>query len=663
MISWVPISRSEAAFALCWWLTSTLVRVSISELESWSGWLFVSLVVLLGYQQWRLYHLRRQVLQREQLFRIVAENAADMIALVDVKGKRLYNSPAYEKVLGYTPGELAKTPVFEQIHPDDRFKVLEASRHARETGVGRKLQYRMKHKNGNWLVLESAATTIKNDKGEVEQLVIVNRDITEKKQREEQAEFDSFHDILTGLPNRRLFLDRLRHCSMRAKRNPQYQFAILLLDVDRFKALNQELGATVGDQLLVEIARRLSSCLRNDDTVARPHGQLPMRDAVLSRMGGDEFTFVLENIKDPSDALRVAHRLLSQIQQPFSSNGRDIQVGASIGVAVSTPAHDNAENLLESAEAAMSRARSLGGARCEVFDEAMHTHAVNRLKLENELRSAIRTGEFRLHYQPIVHLNTKTIVGFEALVRWQHPEQGLISPYKFIDVAENVGLMLTIGNWVFRQACRQLHYWHLAMRTPETLDMAVNVSAKQFAHRDFVKELRGAIKESGIEPASLQLEISENIAMADPTVTTEVFSQLRYLGVRICIGDFGTGHCSLSWLRRLPIDVLKIDRSLISSMLSDNCSRDIVQLIIGLADVLSFKVVAEGIEGVSHLDALQKMGCQLGQGYYFSQPVDEKKAEQLLQQRSSGMKLSLSGRNGTFLPEPDTPRSTFSGAK
>lgn len=618
------------------WTTFTpygsFAELSPADFERWTWWLFPVLVVLLIYQQWRLYQFRQQTAQREELFRIVAENAADMIALVDVKGRRLYNSPAYEKVLGYTPEELAKTAVFEQIHPDDRFKVLEAAREARETGVGRKLQYRMRHKNGNWRVLESTATTIKNEQGDVEKLVIVNRDVTERKRAEEQVEHDSFHDGLTGLPNRRLFLDRLQHAFIRAQRNASYQYAILFLDVDGFKELNQSLGTAVGDEVIAEIGHRLSSCLRTDDTVSRPQGQLPIPDAVLSRMGGDEFTFLIEAIKDPSDALRVAERMQKAISAPLTVAGREIVLSASIGIALSATGHQRAEDLLQDADVAMRRAKGLGGSRCEVFDEAMHTRAVNRLKLETELRTAIHRNQFRLCYQPIVHLETGQITGFEALVRWQHPEQGLISPYKFIEVAENVGLIVAIGKWVIWQTCQQMQKWQYKYPWLKSLTMSVNLSAKQFTYPHLITDIRSALQNASIEPAQLQLEVTEADAMADPKLTSDVFAQLKHVGVAMSLSDFGTGHSSLSWLRRLPIDELKIDRSLIGSMPTDRCSADVVQLILNVARELKVRVIAQGIEGGIHLDRVRKLGCEFGQGYYFSQPLEVERTERLLEQ-------------------------------
>jgi len=617
-----------AARASC--LHSVWAVFSITDFERYSGWLVLVLIALLTYQQWRLHQFRQETAEREKLFRVVAENAADMIALVDAKGKRLYNSPAYEKVLGYSQEELARTAIFEQIHPEDRLKVLETAREARSTGIGKKLQYRMRHKDGSWKVLESSATTIMNAEGEVEKLVIVNRDITDRKLAEEKVEHDSFRDSLTQLPNRHLFLDRLQHAFARAERNLQYQYAILLIDVDHFKEFNQNIGTSQGDKVILELARRLASCLRHDDTVARPQGDQPLPDAVLSRMGGDEFTVLLEGIKDASDALRVAQRIQKTIGVPFTVEGRELIVSASIGIALSSTGHARAEDLLQDADVAMRRAKTLGGSRSEVFDEAMHTRAVGRLKLESELRTAIETDQFCLFYQPVVHLDSETITGFEGLLRWRHPKQGLISPQRFFEVAENVGLIVVIGRWVLREGCAQIRALSGKRGLREPLNITVNISAKQLTYPNLVSDVRAAVQDTKIEPARLLLEITETDAMADPRKTLEVFSQLKSIGVGISIADFGTGHSSLSWLRRLPIDELKIDRSLIASMSTDRCSADIVQLILNVGHELSLRVVAQGIESAIHLACLKKLHCQFGQGFYFSEPLDAAKAEKLL---------------------------------
>lgn len=615
-----------------------------SIIEQWSGYLSVALIVLLAFQQWRLFQLRKKTVQREELFRVVAENAADMIALVDVKGKRLYNSPAYEKVLGYTPEELEKTSAFEQIHPEDRYKVLEASREAKATGIGKNLEYRIKHKNGEWRILESAASTIRGADGEVEKLVIVNRDITDRKHTEKLLEHNSFHDGVTGLPNRRLLIDRLQRSSVRAQRHPDYQFAILLIDIDNFKHINNTFGQTAGDQVMMELGGRLASCLRHHDTVARPGNQIPSNDAVLSRMGGDEFTVLLEGITDSTDALRVARRVQASISGSFMVGTQELPISASIGIALSTDEHERAEDLLQCSDIAVHRAKALGGARCELFNETMHTRAENRLKLEAELRTAIDNRQFHLCYQPILNLNTQEAVGFEALVRWHHPEQGVVSPSKFIEVAERAGLMVQIGKWVIGEACRQLHAWQTAYPAFKDLSITVNISAKQLAHADLRDDLKRAIQENRLNPSSLHIELTEADAEANPKLTTNLFDQLKHLGVVLSLGDFGTGHSSLTWLRRTPLDELKIDRSLVASMPSDQGSHDLVRLTIMLARELDLEVVAEGIETAVHLERLRRLGCEVGQGYLFSKPLEAEQADQLLKQQNGRSNAAGAGK-------------------
>ena len=608
------------------------------------NWIALGALALLAlYQQFRAFRTRQQSRDREELFQIITENAADMIALVDMKGNRLYNSPAYKRILGYSAAELGETSAFDQIHPDDRFKVLEATREARATGIGKKLDYRIRHKDGTWRVLESAASTIRDEKGDVSKLVIVNRDVTERKRAQEQLEHNSFHDALTGLPNRRLFLDRLQHLFDRALRIPERQYAVLFVDLDAFKVFNDTMGPAVGDQVLVEVGRRLGACFRNDDTVSRPQNNAPMMEPVLSRMGGDEFTILLEEVADPSDAMRAAKRILTALAEPFQLEGREVRTSASVGIALSTPIHERAEVLLQDADVAMRRAKAMGGSRCEVFDEAMHTRAVNRLKLEAELRQALTQRQFRVYYQPIANLETRKILGFEALLRWQHPEQGLISPYKFIAAAEDTGLLVSAGEWLILEACKQLSAWTTGNTTMEPVDMSVNISAKQLADARFVTSTETALRQTGIDPSRLHLEITESVAAADPKLTSAVLSQLKRLRVGVILDDFGTGNSSLRGLRQFPIDALKIDRSLIAGMLSDRAASETVELIILLAHKLKLKVIAEGIETIRQLDHLHAQGCDLGQGHLFSQPVDAKAAEELLRQPNAISHAKVAG--------------------
>jgi diguanylate cyclase (GGDEF)-like protein/PAS domain S-box-containing protein len=601
-----------------------------------------ALTALVIYQQFRIYQIHRESRRKEELFQIIAENAADMIALVDVKGRRLYNSPAYRRVLGYSAAELGETSAFEQIHPDDRFRVLDAAREARETGVGKRLEYRIKHKDGSWRVLESVANTIRDAKGEVAKLVIVNRDITERKRAEQQLEHNLFHDPLTGLPNRRSFLEGLQNAFARARRSGQ-PHTLLLANVDHFKVFNETTGTAAGDQVLQEIGRRLGTCLRQDDTIARRESGTLATDAVLFRLGGDEFTILLDAIADPSDAMRVARRIQAAVAEPFLVDAREVRASISVGIALSTVAHERPEDVLKDADVAMRRAKSLGGSRCEVFDEAMHTRAVGRMRLEADLRTAIAERQFRVYYQPVVQLETRRIVSFEALLRWDHPSQGLISPYRFIEAAEDTGILVSIGHWLILQACRQLREWEVNANSGDPMHITVNISARQFADARLVNDIQDALQQTGIDPSRLQLEMTESVAAADPKLTITVLAHLKHMGIGVILDDFGTGSTSLRGLRQFPVDALKIDRSLVREMQTDRASADIVELIIAMAHKMSLRTVAEGIETVRQLERLLELGCEYGQGYYFSQPMEAKAALQFMRQQVAPAKSTGAG--------------------
>lgn len=601
------------------------------------------LVALVVYQQFRMYQIRRDAKKNEELFRIVTENAADMIALVDVKGRRLYNSPAYKRILGYSAAELGETSAFEQIHPDDRFRVLDAAREARETGSGKRLEYRIKHKDGSWKVLESLASTIRDAKGEVAKLVIVNRDITERKRAEQQLEHNLFHDPLTGLPNRRLFLDRLQSSFVRARGDAGRPYTLLLANLDHFKVFNETMGTTAGDHVLLEISRRLAAQLRQGDTTTGREAGDAKGETLLFRLGGDEFAILLDSVGDPSDAMRLAKRILESVAEAFSVEAREVRVSASIGIAMSAATHERPEDVLKDADVAMRRAKALGGSRCEVFDEAMHTRAVGRLRLEADLRTALAERQFRVYYQPVLELATRRIVSFEALLRWEHPSQGLISPYRFIEAAEDTGILVSIGHWLLLQACRQLRAWEDTHLPEQPTHVTVNVSARQFADARLVNDVQGALQETGVDPSRLQLEITERIAASDPKLTVSVLSHLKLMGIEVILDDFGTGTTSLRRLREFPVDALKIDRSLVREMQTDRATSDIVEVIVSLAHKMKLKVVAEGIETSRQLERLLELGCEFGQGYYFSQPLDAKGAQQFMRQQVAPARATKAG--------------------
>ena len=580
------------------------------------------------YQHLQLQRVRKQLAEQDELFQLITENAADMIAVVDGNGGRLYNSPAYQKVLGYSSEELRSGSSTDQVHPSDRERVLQAALKARTTGEGQRLEYRMRHKDGTWRILESTASPAHGDR---EKLIIVNRDITERKRAEELLAHSAFHDGLTDLPNRALFADRLQHALIRARRHSDYEIAVLIVDVDEFKVVNDSLGHRAGDELLVQIASRLTTGLRETDTVARPMMVTahPSEDG-LARLGGDEFALLIEDVSDPFGAIRVAQRMQQKLSQPFDVGTQQIVITASIGVASSHSSYTGAEDLLRDAELAMYRAKRTGKARCEVFDPAMHSSAVRRLNLEIDLRRGLERGELIVYYQPIVSLESGKITGFEALSRWQRPE-GMVSPVDFIPLADETGLILPINRALLLEACNQLRSWQSQLGCDPPLTMSMNITPKQFAQPDLVKELGELLRQTGVEPNTINLEIMETIAMGDADRALSVLNDLKALGVRLSIDDFGTGYSSLSRLPRFPVDALKIDRVFIASMNTERDSYEIVRLIIMLAHSLGLKVVAEGTETEDQIVELKRLGCEMAQGFLYSKPVDAKTAFGLLQ--------------------------------
>ncbi len=593
------------------------------------------------YQHLQLQRVRRQLAEHDQLFQLISENAADMIALVDNNGNRLYNSPAYQKVLGYTSEELAATSAVEHIHPDDRARVQEAAEKARCTGRGERLEYRVFHKDGSLRVLESTANAI-GRQGEVQALVIVNRDITDRKRAEEMLAHNAFHDGLTNLPNRALFLDRLGRAIAVSRRHIDFKFAVLFIDIDGFKVFNESLGHAVGDALLIQIANRLNACLRRADTISRPQpGQQEKAvsadtESTLARPGGDEFVVLAEELRDPSDAVRVSERIQEKLSIPFDVEGHEIVISASIGIAFGCNTSGDAQDLLRDAEIAMYRAKQTGKARCEVFDNTMHTGALKRLQLETDMRRGLEQGEFRVYYQPIVSLQSGRVVGFEALSRWHRP-QGLVMPNDFIPVADETGLILSINRQLLPTACRQLCRWNELFPSNLPLTLSVNVSPKQFAQVDLAAQIDQLLQESSIDPRCVDLEITETIAMADAERSGVVLSELKALGVHLDIDDFGTGYSSLSRLQSFPVDKLKIDRFFVSRMDSDPETQEIVRVIVTLAHNLGLKVVAEGVETQVQLDLLRDIGCEMAQGYLFSKPADQETIEKLLSSNRAGI--------------------------
>jgi diguanylate cyclase (GGDEF)-like protein/PAS domain S-box-containing protein len=601
------------------------------------------------YQHLQLVRVRRELLSRDRLFRLITENAADMIAVVDKNGRRVYISPAYQKGLGYCPSELKATSSLEQVHPDDRARVLQAAEKAQITGRGERLEYRIRHKDGTWRVLESTSNVIRNPEGDMDGLVIVNRDITERKRAEETLARHALYDDLTSLPNRALFLERLGRAIAASFRHTKSRFAVLFIDIDEFKVVNDSLGHSAGDALIVQIAQRLTD---PGEEVPDLHQDVVTRsllsNTTLARPGGDEFAILAEDINDPSDAVRMAERLQKRLAAPFGVEGHQIVVTASIGIVFGNDKAGNAEDLLRDAEIAMYRAKQTGKARCEVFDNQMHAQAVKRLQLETDLRRALDLGEFRVYYQPIVSLRNGRIVSLEALSRWQRPE-GLVMPGDFIAVADETGLILPINRQLLLEACRQVRAWQELFPADPPLNIGVNITPRQFAHPGLAAEIKQVLEQTGLNSGCVDLEITETIAMADVGRSTVVLAELKALGAHLSIDDFGTGYSSLSRLQRFPVDTLKIDRAFISRMESDAETHEIVRTVVMLAHNLGLKVIAEGVETQEQLELLKHIGCEMAQGYLFSRPERPETIQQLL------LDQQLQG------PTPPAPASTLRG--
>lgn len=448
---------------------------------------------------------------------------------------------------------------------------------------------------------------------------------------QERLQHDALHDPLTQLGNRKLCLDRLQQFLLRAQHEPCYQFAFLFIDLDRFKSINDVLGHSVGDLLIVAIAQRLTAALRQTDLVARV--SVPAPEDVLARLGGDEFTVLLDNITGPQASIRVAERLLAVLAAPFDLAGQQISISASIGIALSTNGYADVHAMLRDADIAMYHAKKNGRARWTMFDQAMQLAAERRRQLERELRQALDRSQLFLHYQPVVSPADGVIRGFEALLRWHHPALGMVSPFEFIPVAEEIGLIGKIGSWVLAQACMQLRQWQMAEAAP--LTMSVNVSALQLTDGTLVNVVKGVLHASGIGRGRLKLELTESAVMADPQAAQAIFGQLKALGVLLSLDDFGTGYSSLSHLRRLPIDTLKIDRSFVSNLDSEADKRKIAEVIIMLAHTLGMDVVAEGVETEAELAVLRAMGSNFVQGYVYFRPLCADAAQAALNAQSA----------------------------
>jgi diguanylate cyclase (GGDEF)-like protein/PAS domain S-box-containing protein len=558
------------------------------------------------------------LLVSEERYALAAQGANDGLWDWNLNDNAIYFSPRWKIMLGYQDSEIANRPEewMDRIHVADRERVKnEIAAHQRGLTPHFESENRVLHKDGTFRWMLTRGLAVRDASGKPSRMAGSQTDITGGK----------VADALTGLPNRLLFIDRLVRLIEHTKRHKDYVFAVMFLDLDGFKMINDSLGHGIGDQLLVGVASRLEKCLRVSDTVTRIEKLF-----TLARLGGDEFTILLDQVRDSSDAILVAERILKALAAPFDFDGKKLFTSVSIGIALSSIGYDSAEDLLRDADTAMYRAKTLGKGRYEVFDLAMRASVIARLQLETDLRTALERGEFRNYYQPIVSLESGRITGFEALLRWQHPTRGLIQPSEFIPVAEETGMIREIGWWNLQKACRQISAWNASRNGSAPLAMSVNLSVKQFLQPNLAEEIGKLLREVGLPAGTLKLEITESTVMADPSAAVEMLRKIKSLGVQLSIDDFGTGYSSLSYLHRFPLDTLKIDSSFTRSMGQESDSIEIVRTILPMANSLQLNVIAEGVETVEQLAILRKLRCEFAQGYYFSKPVTADEAGALL---------------------------------
>ena len=545
----------------------------------------------------------------EERYALAARGANDGLWDWDVATDRIYLSPRWKAMVGCEENEIGTSPDewFRRIHAMDVQRVRAAiSAHLEGRSAHFESEHRIQCKDGSYRWVLSRGLAVRDAAGTPQRIAGSMTDISLRKTAEEKLLHEAIHDVLTGLPNRALFMDLLGRSLARSRRRKGYLFSVLFLDLDRFKVINDGLGHMVGDQLLVGLARRLEKCLRPEDTVAR--------------LGGDEFTVLLDDINDTSDATRVADRIHKELEAPFSIAGHDVYTSVSIGIALSTTDYEIPDHILRDADTAMYRAKALGKARHEVFDTGMHTRAVALLQLETDLRRALERREFRLHYQPILTLRRpRRVIGFEALVRWQHPQRGLLLPAEFVGVAEETGLMPPIGYWVLSEACRQMR--ELGAQAGRPLLVSVNLSNRQFALPELPDRIAGILAETQLPAECLKLEITESAIMEHGDAVAAVLGRLRALGVEFFIDDFGTGYSSFSALHRFPVSTLKIDRSFVQALDRDGEGTEIVRTILTLAQNLHLNVIAEGVETKTQFERLRELKCPQAQGTLLGKPL------------------------------------------
>jgi diguanylate cyclase (GGDEF)-like protein/PAS domain S-box-containing protein len=544
--------------------------------------------------------------ENEARFEALVQHSSDVITIVDPDTVIRYASPTVLQIFGHQPQELEGKRLAELVHPDDVPRTLSFFMSVLPPGaVTPPAEWRMRHHDGGWRDVEVIGTNLL-DQPTVRGIVLNTRDISERKALQAELTHQAFHDTLTGLANRALFLDRVTHALVLARRHSR-TIAVIFLDLDNFKTVNDSLGHAQGDMLLIHTSERMQTAVRTADTIAR--------------FGGDEFAILIEDASDNDAAMTVVDRVLELMRHPFHLDGKEVFASASIGIAVADPNH-TAGDLLRNADMAMYIAKQSGKGQYRRYEARMHTEAMERLELEADLRHAIEREEFTLRYQPIVLLHTGEIAGVEALVRWKHPTRGMLSPLTFIPLAEETGLIVPLGRWVVREACRQAVSWQHLRPKGQPLTLTINISGHQLQGEHVVEDVRRALSDSGLDPRHLVLEITESVLMQQSETILDRLHALKALGVRLAIDDFGTGYSSLGYLQRFPIDILKIDKSFVDDVGRGDTESALARAVIALGETLQLQTIAEGIELKQQLSGLQDLGCELGQGFFFDKPID-----------------------------------------
>jgi diguanylate cyclase (GGDEF)-like protein/PAS domain S-box-containing protein len=587
-----------------------------------------------GIEIERLEQERRQLSDSEDRFRSLVLNTSDVIITVTADGAIEYHSPSAERIWGYPPDVLNHANVLEFVHHKDQDiarSLFEETLARPRLGIAAELRIRLA--DNSWRHFDVVATNLLRDP-RVVGIVVTFRDITERKEFEEALSYQASHDALTGLPNRTLFREGVERALRRSLRQGS-PIAVMFIDVDNFKVVNDSLGHPVGDQLLIKVAERIQRCLRREDT--------------LARLSGDEFAILVEDAGGADEAYALARRIQDHMKAPFSVDDHEVFTSLSVGIVMNSPAHDTPNDLLRDADLAMYRAKMNGKARCEMFDQTMGSPASERLHLETSLHRALERNELRVFYQPIVDLADGHVAGFEALVRWAHPQRGLIMPGEFIPLAEETGLIVPLDAWVLHESCRQFQEWQA--RHPRPLLLSVNISARQLQSPSLIQTVASALEISGLDPRCLKLELTESVMIGDVSLVRDRLAELKRLSIQIAIDDFGTGFSSLAYLRDLPINCVKIDRSFVARLGGDARDEAIVRSIVGLSHDLGLIVIGEGIELSEQLSTLRELGCDFGQGFYFSAGVPADGADGLLRAGlmtaigvPAGAVLSHSGR-------------------